>query len=482
MHGQHSRFHDSRKTVSRSRMLNPFFSRITVGCHVIPSMHGSLLHRAFLTALALWIPGLPPASRASDDWHHWRGPRATGFAPDANPPLIWSESENVRWKTLIPGIGASTPIVSGNRIFLLSAEPTNRAAASPAERDSRALTEPPAVLYRFMIVCVDRRDGSILWRRVVREEAPHEGTHPTHSYAGGSPTTDGTRLFAAFGSRGVHCFDLDGNKIWERDLGRMRTRYGWGEAFTPVLHGNVLVVPWDHEDQSFVIALDAGSGVTLWKKLRDEPSNWSTPLIVRPSGETGVQVILNGTNRVRAYDVAGGDLVWECGGQTVNAIPSPVSAAGVVYCMSGYRGSAVVAIPLNSTGDVTADEGTVWSSDRAAPYVASPLLWAGRLYFTHGLSGVMTVLDASTGAPIVRAKRLAPLKNVYASPLGANGRVYLVDRAGACVVLSATNALEVLAVNHLDDVFDASPVALNDELFLRGKASLYCLKQASTDR
>src|SRR5262249_5002611 len=160
------------------------------------------------------------------------------------------------------------------------------------------------------------------WRQVAAEVVPHEGLQPTHSYAAASPTTDGRRLYASFGSRGVYCYDLDGKLRWKRDLGRMRTRYAWGEGTSPVLHGDTVVVTWDQEGGSFITALDARTGETRWKVARDEPTSWATPLVVRHKGRT--QVVVNGTNRVRSYDLATGEVLWQCGGQTVNAIPSPV--------------------------------------------------------------------------------------------------------------------------------------------------------------
>src|SRR5690606_11759043 len=169
------------------------------------------------------------------------------------------------------------------------------------------------------------------------EEVPQEGQHLTNTYASSSPVTDGRRLFVSFGSRGIFCYDLDGNLKWERDLGQMRTRRGWGEGVSPALHGETLIVNWDHEDPSFIVAMDAETGKTRWQADRDEPTSWATPLVVEHNGRK--QVIVNGTKRVRSYDLDTGEVLWECGGQTVNAIPSPVATDEMAIVMSGYQGA-----------------------------------------------------------------------------------------------------------------------------------------------
>jgi outer membrane protein assembly factor BamB len=266
---------------------------------------------------------------------------------------------------------------------------------------------------------------------------------------------------------------MDGKLIWKRDLGRMNTRLGWGEAVTPVLHGDTLVLNRDQETGSCVLALNATTGETRWKVDRDEATTWNTPLIVDYKGRT--QVVLNGTNRVRSYDLSTGELIWQCGGQTVNPIPSPVLRDDAVICMSGYRGAAAMAIPLDATGDLTGSKKVIWQLDRGTPYVPSPLLAGDRIYFTQGNESVLTCVDARTGKPIFQRERLPGLGTLYASPVGAKDRVYFVDRDGVAVVLRQSDKVEVLKTNRLDDHFDASPVVVGKQLFLRGE-NLYCIE------
>ena len=207
-----------------------------------------------------------------------------GVAPHADPPLRWDDSTNIRWKTELPGRGSATPIIWGDQIFIATAIDTGRpaAAADLPKADPRfeTKTKPPTTYHQFVLIAIDRKTGKIQWQRIAAERVPHEGRHPTHSYAAASPTTDGKQIYISFGSRGIYCYNLAGKLEWMRDFGLMHTRLGWGEGASPALYGNTLVVNWDQEAGSFIVALDAKTGTTLWKKDRDEPTSWATPLVV----------------------------------------------------------------------------------------------------------------------------------------------------------------------------------------------------------
>ncbi len=436
-----------------------------------------------IALLACWV--LSISARAADvpkeqlhNWHQWRGPLASGMAPQGDPPLKWDDQTNVKWKTALPGKGSATPVAWNDRVFVLTAVDTGRVAATadrPKANDRFVKrTNAPKTYYKFLILCLDRKTGKVLWQRTAAEQVPHEGTHPTHSYAAASPTTDGKFVYASFGSRGIYCYDLEGKLRWKRNLGLMQTRYGWGEGTSPVIHGDTVIVNWDHEGPSVLVALDARTGETHWKVDRKEPSSWATPLVVEHQGKT--QVIVNGKNRVRSYDLRTGKVLWDCGGQTINAIPSPVAAGGVVYCMTGYRGSAAYAIPLNATGDITDQGKTLWSYNRGTPYVPSPLLAGDRLYFTQGNNPLLTCLNTKTGKAVIDRQRLPGLNTLYASPAGARDRIYITDREGTTLVIRRADKLEILATNRLDEPIDASPVIVGKQLFLRGHKHLYCLE------
>jgi outer membrane protein assembly factor BamB len=400
----------------------------------------------------------------------------------------------VKWKVKVPGKGTATPIIWGNQVFVQTALPAGKVAPAstgqPASQAGAPATNvgppgpgrgggmraaAPTEPYQFTLLCLERQTGRTLWQKVAREELPHEGHHPDHGFASHSPVTDGQQVFAWFGSRGLHAYDLQGNLKWSKDLGRMKTKNSFGEGSSPALSGQTLVVNWDHEGEDFIVALDAATGQERWRQPRDEETSWATPLIVQHEGKA--QVVTSATRKIRSYDLATGNLLWECAGMTANVIPSPVTASGIVYAISGFRGSALLALRLGRTGDLTGSDAIVWGLNKSTPYVPSPLLVDERLYFLSGNNATLTCCETATGRVLIDAEKLADLQGVYASPVAAAGRVYLVGRNGASVVLKRSDQLEVLATNRLDDKFDASPAIAGKELFLRGRENLYCLAE-----
>lgn len=418
------------------------------------------------------------SSECQHQWHQWRGPLANGTAPHCDPPVQWSETSHVKWKVPIPGEGSATPIVWGNQVFVVTAIRTDRtvdALPKPEQEPPGGYkTERPKNFYRFEVMSLDRLTGKTCWQRTAAEAVPHEGRHDTNSYASASPSTDGERLYVSFGSQGIYCYDLLGNLQWKRNLGKMVTRFGWGEGSSPALYADSLVINWDHEGQCFLTVLDAKTGKTRWKVNRDEVSSWATPLVTPYAG--GVQIVVNATKRTTGYDLASGKVLWQCGGQTVNVISSPVRFGDMAIAMSGFQGTAAYAIPLGSIGDITGTDRIAWQYKTATPYVPSPLLVDNRLYFTKWFSPILTCLDAQTGKVLMDAQRLPGLKNLYASPVAAKGRIYFISREGDGLVIKDQLKLEVLGTNHLDEGFDASPAVVGKQLFLRGKKHLYCIE------
>lgn len=414
----------------------------------------------------------------AENWPSWRGPHANGTTT-ANPPIKWDEKTNIKWKIELPGRGSATPIICEEQIIVLTSVATDR-VAKPDELPKRdgnnpTRTQAPGKFYQFWVISYDRQNGKELWRTKVNEAVPHEGHHETHTYAAGSPTTDGKTLFVSFGSFGIYALDLQGKILWKRDLGRMMTRLGWGEAVTPVLHKDALILNWDQEIGAKLIVLDAATGKTRWEAPREEKTSWNTPAVVEWKGKT--QVIVNGTTRARSYDLATGKVIWEVGGMTTNAIPSPLIHEGHAILMSGYRGAAAVSVSLDSTGDL-ADKGvTAWRYSKGTPYVPSPVITDGKLFFTQANTGVLSILDVKTGKALLEGERLPKLGSIYSSPLVANGRIYLVDRSGLCVVFKADQSAEVLGTNQLEDTIDASPVAMGKTLYLRGMKTLYAIEE-----
>lgn len=290
-----------------------------------------------------------------------------------------------------------------------------------------------------------------------------------------SALTDGEHLIASFESRGVYAYDMNGKPVWQKDLGDKRMRNEFGEGSTPALYKDKLFVVWDHQGESFIVALDKRTGKEIWRRSRDEIDSWATPIVVEAGGRA--QVVTGAMRGVRAYDADSGEVVWETGGLTMNPIPSPVVSNGLVILMSGFRGNSLKAIRYaDAKGDITGTSAIAWTLDRDTPYVPSPLVYDGVLYFLKSNNALLSALDAQTGKPYYQAQRVEALPStVFASPVGAAGRIYVVGQEGTTVVLKHGPTLAVLGTNKLDDRFDASPALVDDEMYLRGYRALYCI-------
>jgi len=313
------------------------------------------------------------AAVAEDGWTQFRGP-AAGVVEGTNLPEKWSSTENVVWKTDIPGRGWSSPVVSGDRIYL-----TSVIATASEEAPKKGLyfggnrETPPADEHRWMVYAIDWKTGKLLWEREV-----HHGNAPSrhlkNSYASETPVTDGEHVYAYFGSVGVYCLDRDGKVVWSQPFGPFRMRYGWGAASSPVLYQGRLYLVNDNEEQSFLAALDAKTGKQIWRVARDEGSNWATPFVWENGKRT--EIVTAGTKRIRAYDLDG-KLLWELGGMSSIAIPTPFSKFGLLYVTSGYVGDQVRPVyavrpgasgDISLKGDETSNEFVAWYQRQAGPY------------------------------------------------------------------------------------------------------------------
>ncbi|MEQ1825087.1 MAG: PQQ-binding-like beta-propeller repeat protein [Pirellula sp.] len=391
----------------------------------------------------------------SENWAHWRGPTGNSVAINAQPPISWSATENVKWKAEIPGRGSGSPIVWEQQVFVVSAVPASGKNLS------------------FRLFSFDRNSGKLNWERIAIDDTPHQGTHETNGYASASPCTDGQNVYAHFGSRGLHCYSMDGKFVWKREFGKMNTRSSFGEGSSPTLVDDMIIVPWDHEEGSKLFALNKKTGSTIWEVARDEPTCWATPLIVNHDGKK--QIIMNGQRFARAYDLASGRELWRCSGQTERPCASAVASDGLAFVGSGFRGAFMGAFRLDGTGDITGSKSVVWKVDRNTPDVASPLLTQGRIYFYKGKTGQLTCLDSKTGKAHYEASRIPELNGTYASPVAAGGHIYLTDRSGTIVVIKDSSELEIVSTNPLGEGVDATPAPVDNELFIRGEKHLFCV-------
>lgn len=444
-----------------------------------------------LTLLALTASA--SAADSQQNWPAWRGPLATGVAPLADPPTTWdADGKNTRWKTPIPGRGHSTPIVWGDRIFLTAAIPFGdplpaRPSTAPGNHDNLPVTHKQ----RFVALALNRADGKIIWQQTLKEGLPMEQGHRTGSLASSSPVTDGEHLIVNFGSFGLYCLDLDGNLVWKKDFGQMNILHGHGEGASPVLHAGTVVINCDHEGQSFAVALDKHTGKQIWRVERKEVTSWSSPIVVTPtqnasegvstptrSVSEGAQVIIPGTARIRGYDLVTGKVLWECGGLSSNIVASPVYENGMLFAGSSYDKRALLGIKLDGAkGDITGTEHVVWNRFRGTPYVPSPLLVDGGLYFLTHYQPILTRLDAPTGEEKPGPTRLQGLSDIYASPVSAAGRIYVTDLEGTTLVMTTGEIPRALALNKLNEPISASAAIAGRELFLRGEKHLYCLAE-----
>ncbi|MEI8114281.1 MAG: PQQ-binding-like beta-propeller repeat protein [Bacteroidia bacterium] len=419
---------------------------------------------------------LKPVDFAAN-WPEWRGLYNTGANPAGNPPVEFSETKNVKWKIEVPGKGHATPIVWGNQLIIQTAVPTDIAVmksndAAPANTMSPNQTD---LVHQFKVISFDKNSGKNNWETVVAKELPIERTHELGSWASNSPLTDGENIFAFFGSRGLYCLDLKGNVKWKRNFGQMDIVASFGEGSTPAISRDKIFIQWDHQGKSGMFALNKKDGTDAWKVDREETTSWATPLVVEVNGT--VEVITSATNKVRSYDSETGQIIWECTGMTKNVIPNPMFADGILYLMSGFRGNAIKAIDLaKAKGDITSTSAILWEYNQDASYTPSPVLMDGKLYFLKGNSGVITCLNAKDGKVVYSNQKLDGITNIFSSPTGSKDQIY-VAATNVVDVLKAGSEFSLLAKNTLDDTFEASPVVVGNELFLRGYKYLYCISE-----
>ncbi len=418
------------------------------------------------------------ASAADKEWPQFRGPGSAGVADDPALPDKWSQTENVAWKTPIPGVGWSSPIIWGERIFVTSVissadvEPPKKGLYFGGER------KPPTDEHRWMVYAVDFKSGKIVWER----EA-HRGLagskHLKNSYASETPVTDGERVYVYFGNVGLFCYDFSGKLLWSHEAKPVATRYGWGTAASPVLDKGRLYLVHDNDEHSFLEALDAKSGKTIWSVDRDEKTNWATPYIWEHGGKK--EIVTPGTGRVRSYDLDG-KLLWEFGGMSSISIPTPFSSHGLLYISSGYvldPVRPVYAVKPGAHGDIslaageTSNEGVAWYLPTGGPYNPSPLVY-GDYYYTLFDQGFLTCHEAATGKSVYGKQRIDREAGAFtASPWASNGKIFLLSEDGDTFVVQAGPEYKLIGKNSLEEMCMATPAIARGSLVIRTASNLY---------
>lgn len=419
---------------------------------------------------------------AGPEWGQFRGPGSNGVAAAdvAGLPEKWSATENVAWKTAIPGVGWSSPVVAAGRVFLTSAissadkEPPKKGLYFGGNRDK------PADEHRWMVYAVDIATGKIAWEREVHKSVPSIARHLKNSYASETPATDGERVYAQFGLHGLYCLDAKTGKVlWTKTWEPREMRYGWGTAASPILHEGRVYVVSDNDVESFIAALDKKTGKEIWRVKRDEKSNWATPFIWEHDGTA--EIVTPGTTRVRSYDLDG-KLLWELGGMSSITIPTPFARHGLLYVTSGYVGDQtrpVFAIKPGARGDIslkageTSNQSVAWFHPQAGPYNPSPLVY-GDLYYTLFDRGFFTAHDARTGAPAYPRVRIDEAAAAFtASPWAYNGKVFALSEDGDTFVIQAGREYRLAGKNSLDEMCMATPAIAGKSLYIRTATKLY---------
>jgi outer membrane protein assembly factor BamB len=414
------------------------------------------------------------------NWPQFRGANSDGLADGSTLPESWSTTENVVWKTEIPGWGWSSPVVWGDKIFVTSAV---------SERDREKLViggypggqVKPTEMHRWMTYCLDFDTGKIVWEREAHKGVPPEERHPRNSYANASPITDGERVYACFGNIGLFCYAMDGKKLWEKRWGSFRMRGGWGPGASPVLHNDRIYVVNDNENEkgSFLTALDKTTGEEVFKVERDERSNWSTPYLWENAKRT--EIVTIGTGKIRSYDVDG-KLLWELTGTSGLVSLMPLAKDGLLYVGAGYHYGPLYAIRPGASGDIslasgeTTNEWIAWSQPRGSSIHPCYLISGERLFVLFD-AGLLTCSNAKTGETIFPRKRLnTGGGRFYASPWAYNGRIFLLNEDGTTWVVEDGPEFKVIRKNVLEDLAWATPAISRGSLFLRTYTALYRLQ------
>ena len=438
-----------------------------------------------LVAAMVATAELPGAPAGGANWPQFRGSAGQGIAANENLPEHWSATENVAWKTEIPGHGWSSPIVWADRIFLTTAvssgetEPPKKGLYFGGER-----RDAPRPEHAWKVLCLDLTSGKVRWERVVHQGVPAGPIHLKNTYASETPVTDGERVYAYIGNVGVFCLDFEGRPVWSKTLEPHKTAHGWGTAGSPVVHANRLYLVNDNDEQSYLLALDAATGKELWRTERDEKSNWSTPFLWE--NEKRTEIITAGSGKVRAYDLDG-KLLWWFKGMSSITIGTPYAANGLLYISSGYvmdRSRPLYAIRPGASGDISLEPGQTnnasiaWCQPSAGPYNPTTLVYDGLVYVLFD-RGVVSAYNAQTGRPIFEKERLPEGLHFTSSPWACNGRVFCLNEDGITFVLRAGEKFELLHTNKLaeDDMCLATPALAGDRLLIRTAVRLYCIQK-----
>lgn len=441
------------------------------------------MNRYLLRVFTIGIIIFLSSCSSNNNWPQFRGPEANSVSAETNLPFEWGDDENLLWKFKVPGKGWSSPIVWGDKVFITTAykdpseAPVQEEENKNPDNDDRRIT--PDVDFRFEVYCLNKNTGVVIWKNTAFLGKPGIKTHRDNTYASETPVTDGKYLYVYFGMRGLYCYDLDGNKIWEKNIGIFPMEADWGTSSSPVLYKDLLILQFDNEENSSVLALDKTNGKEKWRTMRNEISTWSTPYIWKNKKRTE---LVTGGKKTRSYNPVNGDLLWELDMRGGRDITSPVGNDEMIYVCNEERrdgGGTLFAVKAGASGDISLDsvqnsnEWVAWTQPKSRVAMATPVLYKGRLYGLARNGGTVSCFDAKTGEYVYKREKLKGAKSFWASPWAYNDMVFCLDDTGTTHVLQAGSEFKVLATNALDDKFWSSTAIAEGTLIFRGVEYVY---------
>jgi outer membrane protein assembly factor BamB len=448
---------------------------------ILPALFYSSLICILVSGLT--APAKTKPASSGPNWAQWRGPESQGISNETNLPTEWSETKNVLWKTAIPGLGFSSPIIWEKKVFV-----TTAIEGGPAPADHKAVKHmigeqefkhPDWVgsdkIHTFKVFCLDRERGKVLWERTAYEGPVYDHRHRRGTYAAPTPVTDGNHVFVYFGSEGFYCYDLDGKLIWKKNVGGIGTM-GMGVGTSPVLYENLVILLCDQEFDgtlSFMIALDKKTGKEIWRVARPVQSSWATPVIAKTAQRT--ELVTSGNEFLISYDPATGKELWRATGLKSHAIATPVIGHGLVILSSGFPSKTIVAIRLGGSGNLDGTDKIVWRYNKGTSYVPSPILYGDYVYLMSD-AGIFTCLNAKTGEIVYEGGRVPVATKFYgASPVAFDGKILITSDDGDTFVIKAGPKHEVLGTNSIGEPCRTSIAIADGKLFVRGEKNLFCI-------
>ena len=440
-------------------------------------------------ALAGGVASSVVQTRAAAEWPAFRGAFASGVADGLGLPDRWNAAtgENIRWKVAVPGLAHSSPIVWGDRIFLTTAISSHPGATFKPGLYGEGTASEDRTVHKWSVIALDARSGRTVWQQTAYEGTPREKRHIKSTYASATPATDGRYVVAFFGSQGLYAFDMSGKPLWKKDLGVLNTgaydlpEYEWGTASSPIIYKNLAIVQCDTQDESFLLAADLATGRTVWKTVRKELPSWGTPTIHPASGNRPAELITNASNYIRGYDPDTGRERWRLGGSSKITAPTPIVADGLIVVGSGRAPERpIFAIRPGATGDITLDKGAssnasvAWSRTGRGPYMPTPIAYDGILYVL-GNQGLFDAYTLQSGEELYRQRIPHHGSGFSASPVAADGRLYLSSEDGDIFVIKAGTAVDIAGQYSMGEPLMATPALAGGTMYVRGERHLFAI-------